>query len=118
MGKRSQAYWKERSTVLQQIFEKTRAKERDRASGRLELLPGFLHRHREASRLSSNWKSLRAASLGLRRLVFSILWRCICFERTQKLSRNTGNTINCSQKSFFVCLRRFVEAADLSHKLE
>src|SRR5258708_24852341 len=66
----------------------------------------------------SSAESFRRASLGFCRLFFSILWRRIGFERTEKTSRNPGYFIDRSQEQAFVCLRRPVEAADFSHELQ
>jgi hypothetical protein len=52
------------------------------------------------------------------RLLYSILWGRIGFERTKKTSRDRGDFIDCRQEGGFVCLRRFIETADFSHELE
>jgi hypothetical protein len=43
---------------------------------------------------------------------------CARFERAQKISRDAGYFINCSQQRSFVCFRRCVKTADFSHELE
>jgi len=65
-----------------------------------------------------SWKSLRVSSFGLCRLFFPILWRRIGFERTEKLGRDGGNSIDCSQERLLIRLRWLVKSADLSDELE
>jgi hypothetical protein len=62
--------------------------------------------------------SRRSASFRLCRLFFSILRRCVGFERTEKTSRDPCNGIDCGQERGFVSLRRPIKTADLSHELE
>jgi hypothetical protein len=52
------------------------------------------------------------------RLLYSILWGRIGFERTKKTSRDRGDFIDCRQEGGFVCLRRFIETADFSHGID
>ena len=40
------------------------------------------------------------------------------FERTEKARRDVGYFIDSSQERRFICVRRFVKAADFSYELE
>src|ERR1035441_2699171 len=66
----------------------------------------------------SGSKSLCGTGLCLRSLVRAVLGRSSGFERAEKASRNAGDFIDGSVEGRFVWLRRLVEAADLSDKLE
>ena len=59
-----------------------------------------------------------SASFCLCSLFFSILRRHACLQRVQKASRNAGNFVHRSLKQCCIPLRRFIESADLSHKLK
>src|SRR5438132_9114993 len=49
---------------------------------------------------------------------FATFRRGISFERPKKAERDAGNLVDGCQKSRFVCLRWFIESANLSHKLQ
>src|SRR5664280_101789 len=66
----------------------------------------------------SGSKSLCGTGLCLCRFLFAILGHSSGFERAEKASRNTGDFFDGSVEGCFVWLRRLVEAADLSDKLE
>src|SRR6266404_1939317 len=73
---------------------------------------------REAVGTDLSTESLGSAGFRSRGFFFSILRRRSGFERAEKSLRDAGYFIDCRQKRGFICLRRFVEAADFSHELE
>src|ERR1017187_3095438 len=66
----------------------------------------------------SGSKSLCGTGLCLCRFLFAVLGHSSSFERAEKASRNAGDFTDGSVERRFVRLRRLVEAADLSDKLE
>jgi hypothetical protein len=67
---------------------------------------------------SGGAESLGGASFRFCRLFFAIPWRRVGLKRIQKTRRDRGYVIDCRHEQGFVCLRRFVEPADLSHELK
>ena len=65
-----------------------------------------------------NLRSEFGTGFRLGSLFFSILRRRACFERAEKTSRNAGNIVHRSVEQCCIPLRRSVESADFSHKLE
>src|SRR5690242_7041390 len=66
----------------------------------------------------SSTESFCAPSLRFCGLFFAISRRCIRFERAKKTSRDPCYFIDRGHERGFVCLRRFVEAADFSYELQ
>jgi hypothetical protein len=66
----------------------------------------------------SRAKSLRRPGLSSCRFLFSILRWCAGFERSDETARSAGDFLDRGQERGFVCLRRFIKAADFSHELE
>src|SRR5258707_1956 len=48
---------------------------------------------------------------------FAIPWRRVGYERAEQFGRGFANLLNCMIESRLIGLRRFAEAAELSHKL-
>src|SRR5215831_19605787 len=63
-------------------------------------------------------ESLCGPSLGFGGLFFAVLRRRCGFERVEKTSRHAGYFFHGVEKRGFIGLRRFVETADLPHKLQ